>query len=134
MREREKPSTLSSPGLRLHHHDTPKAPRAEFTQAEKRRIFVQMVVAELEAGLLRYSRRRALLRYAEDIGIPAFDANLLIAEAQYRAKQLEPIEFETAVTLPTAARVEAWPTRYKVIVALITAAIIDLLLIAWITH
>jgi hypothetical protein len=110
--------------------------RAEFTQAERRRIFRQMVVAELEQGLLRYSRRRELLRYAEEIGVPSFDANLLIAEAQYRAKQLEPIELDTRSDFPLPpfepeARSGTLTPGFQLMLALLVAAIIDLMLIVW---
>jgi hypothetical protein len=105
--------------------------RPQFTLAEKRRIFKQMVITELEGGLLRYSRRRALLRYAEDIGIERFDANLLIAEAQYRFKRHEPIDFDTAIDLPTITHPGAWPASYKLTAALIFAAVLDLVLIVW---
>ncbi|MGB9623746.1 MAG: hypothetical protein ACPMAQ_02695 [Phycisphaerae bacterium] len=109
----------------------------QFTQAERRRIFRQMVVHELEAGVLRYSRRRALLRYAEEIGIAPFDANLLIAEAQYGAKQLDPAEFDARADFPLppfepADRPEAFSSGYQLLFALLIAAMIDLMLIVWI--
>lgn len=110
--------------------------RAEFSQAERRRIFRQMVVMELEAGVLRYSRRRALLRYADEIGIPSFEANLLVAEAQYRAKQLDPIELDTRADFPLppfepAVRPEGLSPAFQLMFALLVAAIIDLMLIVW---
>lgn len=129
MREREKAPAPS--GLRLVRSDSADRPRAEFSAAEKRRIFTEMVMAELEGGLLRYSRRRALLRYAEDIGIAAFDANLLIAQAQHRARQLDPIEFDTMLDFPTATHPEAWPAGYRLLFALVTAGILNLMLVAW---
>ncbi len=109
----------------------------QFTQAERRRIFRQMVVHELEAGVLRYSRRRALLRYAEEIGIPPFDANLLIAEAQYRAEQLDPVEFDARADYPLppfapAAGDESLSPGFQLTFALLVAAMIDLMLIVWI--
>jgi hypothetical protein len=130
MREREHIQTSS--GLRLVPHGGPSRVRPEFTQAEKRKIFSEMVVAELEGGLLRYSRRRALIRFADDMGIPPFDANLLIAQAQYRARQLDPIEFDTLLDMPKATHPEVWPAGYRLAFALITAAIVNLLVIAWI--
>jgi len=108
--------------------------RASFTQAERRAIFRQMVIAELEAGVLRYSRRRALQRYAEEIGIPAFDASLLIAEAQYRARQCEPIEFVPTGEFPVGpepSEPRPWLGSHRIAIVLLAAAMIDLLLIAW---
>ncbi|MBN1491000.1 MAG: hypothetical protein JXA69_13875 [Phycisphaerae bacterium] len=104
--------------------------RPEFTPAETRHIFKQMVIAEMEGGLLRYSRRRELERYAESIGIPAFDANLLIAETQHRLRQAEPIEIDPAVEFPETQS-DPWPSRHQLAFALVTAAILNLILIAW---
>src|SRR5690606_16644928 len=88
----ERPLTITRPRTR------PLAAQrsaAVFTAEEKRKIFRGMVVGELEAGFLRYSRRQALLNYAARLGIPEFEANLLIAEAQYNAGDIEPIGLES---------------------------------------
>jgi len=104
----------------------------EFTPAELRRIFRQMVIAEMDGGLLRYSRRRALLRYAEDIGIPAFDANLLIAEAQHRVRRREPIDFDPDLTwAPGSNSSGEWSPAARMGLAILAAVAIDLLVIAW---
>jgi hypothetical protein len=129
--ERRQPSGTAGP---IRRSDT-AGHRAEFTPGERRRIFQQMVITELEGGVLRYTRRRALQRYAEEIGIPAFDANLLIAEAQYRARQLDPIELDAGsdLLLPqTPPRSSFWPTGYHLAFALLAASIVDLILIGWI--
>mgnify|MGYP001265035476 CR=1 FL=1 len=42
---------------------------AAFTSDEKRQIFKGMVVGELEAGFLRYSKREELIRYAVEHGL-----------------------------------------------------------------
>ncbi len=106
--------------------------RAQFTQAELRRIFKQMVIAELEGGILRYSRRRALQRYADDIGIPAFDANLLIAEAQHQARRNEPLELDvTPEVPPPLPRAEAFSAGHWLAVVILTALVLDLILLAW---
>jgi hypothetical protein len=121
----------SRPPLRLVHHDRQPAPPKPFTQAEKRRVFKQMVAAEIEGGLLRYSRRRALLRYAEDIGLASFDANLLIAEAQHQVRRHEPINFDTPLDWPVSLEPQRWRPGYRLVLAVVTAVILDLLLIAW---
>lgn len=46
--------------------------------------FAERVASCLEDGLLRYSRRVALLKEAERLGIKRFEANLIIAFAQHR--------------------------------------------------
>jgi hypothetical protein len=102
-----------------------------FTLGEKREIFKGMVVGELEAGFLRYSRRQALLEYAQKLGIPEFEACLLIAEAQYHAGDIEPIRLDSAATLENVEKMENWSVPVKLLVALFVAVFVDLLLIYW---
>ncbi len=107
---------------------------AEFSAAERRKIFLHMVIAELEGGLLRYSRRRELQRYAEEIGIPAFDANLLIAEAQHRARRHEPIDIDPNQEYPpgpTLARPTALTAGLWLLSALLFAAVVNAVLLGW---
>lgn len=106
----------------------------KFTAEEKRQVFKGMVVSELESGFLRYSRRQALLKYAEILGIGEFEASLLIAEAQFRTGDLEPASFYTAVDLDSLTRPYTWsfPVRMGFVIA--AAILIDLLLIYWIFH
>jgi len=105
--------------------------RAQFTLEEKRKIFRGMVVGELEAGFLRYSRRQALIQYAAKLGIPEFEATLLIAEAQYRADQLEAVSFDTAATFDTVTRPEIWSVPLRITFAVVAAAFVDLAVIYW---
>ena len=102
-----------------------------FTLDEKREIFKGMVVGELEAGFLRYSRRQALLNYANKLGILEFEACLLIAEAQYHAGDIEPIQLDSAATMENVEQMTNWPVPVKLLVALFVAIFIDLLLIHW---
>lgn len=104
---------------------------APFTRDEKRAVFKGMVVSELEAGFLRYSKRQALLRYAARLGIPEFEATLLIAEAQFRNGDIEPISFDSAATLENMTRPEAWSVPMRLAFALVGAIFIDLLIIWW---
>ena len=113
---------------------SPPAPdraSAPFTGQEKRDIFKGMVVAELEAGFLRYSRRQALLKYAARLGIPEFEACLLIAQAQYHSGDIEPIQFGTAATLDTISHPEAWSIPMRLAFTLAAAVFVDLMLIYW---
>ena len=105
---------------------------ALFTSEEKRRIFKSMVVGELDAGFLRYSKREELIRYAANLGLTEFEAMLLIAEAQHNADQIEPLHFQSVATLAAMTRPEAWSIPMRLSVALVVAAFIDLLLIYWI--
>jgi hypothetical protein len=109
-----------------------KRSAAAFTSEEKRRIFRSMVVGELDAGFLRYSKREELIRYAGQLGLTEFEAMLLIAEAQHHAEQIEPIHFDSAATLAALSRPDVWSIPMRLTFALIAAAFIDLLLIYWI--
>ena len=106
-------------------------PSDPLSRQDKQKIFKGMVVGELEAGFLRYSRREALLRYAAKLGIPEFQATLLIAEAQFHSDQIEPIHFDTAATLESITRFDAWSVPMRLAFALTGAVFIDLLLIYW---
>jgi hypothetical protein len=107
------------------------APPAELGLAEKRRIFKGMVVSELEAGFLRYSRREALLKYAARLRIPEFEACLLIAEAQFHAGDLDAVQFETAATVEAMTRPDRWSIPLRLAIALVAAAAIDLAVLYW---
>lgn len=109
-----------------------KRSAAAFTSEEKRRIFKSMVVGELDAGFLRYSKREELIGYAGRLGLTEFEAMLLIAEAQHNADQIEPVHFDSAATLEALSRPEAWSIPMRLSFALIIAVFIDLLLIYWI--
>ncbi|MBP7936580.1 MAG: hypothetical protein KA354_18215 [Phycisphaerae bacterium] len=119
---------IHSPAGGRSGQEAPVYPAPEFTREEKRRIFKQMVVHELEGGFLRYSRREALMRYAAQLKIGEFEATLLIAEAQYSPDTLEtvdPIEFGTAVTLKSATSPERWSLSLRIAIAMAVAALID---------
>ena len=55
--------------------------------------FAQAVVGALEGPTLRYARRQRLLRHAAALGIPRFEANLVIALVRERRRQagIDPI-------------------------------------------
>lgn len=101
------------------------------TYDEKRKIFKGMVVAELAAGFLRYSKRQELMRYASHLGIPEFEATLLMAEAQYHEDEIEPITFDTAASLSNLTRPDTWTISLRVAIAFLAAMVIDVALIYW---
>ena len=103
----------------------------EVDPLDKRQVFKQMVVGSLEAGFLRYSKRKALLDYASRIGISEFDAMLLIAEAQFYADRIDAARVDAALVGPAPPRVEAFSPRGKLLLALGTAVAVDLVLILW---
>jgi len=102
-----------------------------FTLEEKRKFFKGMVVSELEAGFLRYSRRKALIDYANKLGIGDFEATLLIAEAQYRSDEIDPVHFTSDFNLENVTRPDAWSIPLRLSFALLIAAFVDLCLIFW---
>ncbi len=118
--------------LRLLRAERPAAARDTFvlTREETRRIFKGMVVAELDAGFLRYSRRQALLKQASRMGIADFEAALLIAEAQYYSGDLEPIEPPSAL-LQDESQTPAWSASTQLAFAAVVALLLDLALIRW---
>ena len=100
------------------------------TREEARRIFKGMVVAELDAGFLRYSRRQALLKQASRMGIADFEAALLIAEAQYYSGDLEPLEPPSSL-LHDDGRPPTWSASTQLAFAAVVALLVDLVLISW---
>lgn len=118
-------SGVSRPALK------PAASRLQFTSAERRDIFRGMVVGELEAGFLRYSKRQALLRYAGLLGLSEFEASLLIAEAQYRAGEIQPIGFDSVASLATVSRPEEWSIPLRISFALVAAMFLDIAALWW---
>jgi len=123
--------------LRLVRSDRKQQPdtaQLKFTIEEKRNVFKGMVVGELEAGFLRYSRRQALLKYAEVLGIGEFEASLLIAEAQFHSGDLEPASFHTPVDLDSLTRPDTWSIPLRMGFVISAAIFVDLLLIYWIFY
>jgi len=82
--------TSSSSTLRSTRLPSDEDRLAGTLRFNRREVFKQMVVAQLEAGFLRYSSRQALMEYAGKLGISPFDATLLIAEAQFYADRIDP--------------------------------------------
>jgi hypothetical protein len=91
-----------------------------------------MVQYELRDGVLRYSRRRELLEFARRLGLPDFEAHLLIAQAQYgqpAGDQNTTIDPVQPAYLVSPKPMPAW---LKASLALLAAAAIDLALICWV--
>ena len=103
--------------------------RPTLSKNERRVIFKNMVGQELKSGLLRYTRRQRLIRYATMLQIEPFEANLVIAEAQYEAGHLTHPTFDTTANVQTLRQLERWPAWFKVSFALIAAMLIDLVII-----
>ena len=86
----------------------------------------------LQGAVLAFEDRRRLLAMANRLGIRAFDANLILALVQDRARRGEPIEAaaETIGMIPVrAAEKRDWTPVWGM--ALLLAMAIDALLVAW---
>jgi hypothetical protein len=103
---------------------------------EARIIFAAMVKADMEAGLLRYSKRRRLVRYAAKMGIPEFEAQLIMAQArtsgdpQGSVRPLTPEEIRD--TLRRARQYNL--TMRKILIATAAAAAVNLMTINWLFY
>jgi hypothetical protein len=62
----------------------PSSPRPDILPEHE---FTRLAATRIQAGVLRYSDRVALLSAAEKMGIGRFDTNLLIALAQHRQQR-----------------------------------------------
>lgn len=109
---------------------------AQALRLNRREVFKQMVVAQLDAGFLRYSTRQALMEYAGRIGISQFDATLLMAEAQFYADRIPPLDepclqtsLVPAIDEGLTGGSESFASRFMFAGAV--ALLIDLLLVYW---
>ena len=109
---------------------SPPATRLPAGQANVREVFKSVVVASLDAGFLRYSRRAELIELAGRLGIGEFEACLLIAEAQFRSGEIDPVEFAESGLSPTPVA-EGISTSTKIALALAAAAFVDVLVVCW---
>jgi hypothetical protein len=83
-------------------------------------IFAVLVGGAMEGDLLSYSARLRLLAAAAKLGIERFEANLIIAAVQHRARRLP---------VPRAAR-SSWPLAYLIAAAVVVQGLV-LLIGAW---
>ena len=91
--------------------------------------------------MLAFEDRRTLLALAQRLGIRSFDANLIVAIVQDRARRGEPLESAAAtiaiIPAPTASvttRARRWFTNNIALIAavIILVMIADALLIGWV--
>lgn len=90
----------------------------------------------LQGAVLAFEDRRRLLAMANRLGIRAFDANLILALVQDRARRGEPIEAaaETIGMIPVhAAQPRDWAPIWtlSLVLAIALAMVIDAALVAW---
>ena len=103
---------------------------------EARTIFAEMVKAEMEAGVLRHSKRRRLLRFAAVMGIAEFEAQLMIAQVQTAASGEQPPQLLTAQGVREKLRhaQQYHLTMKKILLASAGAAALNLIIIHWLFY
>ena len=90
------------------------------------------VESALEGSVLPFEERRRLLSLAQRFGIRAFDANLIVALVQDRARRGEPVETAAATIAMVPVATGANQRLGQVFAAAIAVAMLfDLALIAW---
>lgn len=105
---------------------------ALFTEQQRRMVFYEMVKAEMDGGILRYNKRRQLLRFARKLGIAQFEASLMIAEVQYRDGDLAPpriLSDDEIIDKLTAAN-QANTLMRNIVIASAAAIVLNL----WMVH
>ncbi len=120
----------------MHDQLDRNAPTLALRPREARIIFAAMVKADMEAGLLRYSKRRRLVRYAAKMGIPEFEAQLIMAQARTGAGSHGPVRPLTSDEIQNALRQARQYnlTMRKILIATAAAAAVNLLTINWLLY
>jgi len=136
MQEREErgAGSISSPESVGKPPLQPRATVLPLGQHERRIIFHEMVKAELEGGLLRYSKRKQLLHYAGKIGIPNFEACLMIAEVQHSEGQLEAPRILTDEEILSKLQEanQANSAMRRIVIASAAAIVVNVWMLHWI--
>ncbi len=120
----------------MHEQLDRNMPTLALRPPEARIIFAAMVKADLEAGLLRYSKRRRLVRYAAKMGIPEFEAQLIMAQARTGAGPQESVRPLTSDEIQIALRQAQQYnlTMRKILIATAAAAAVNLMTINWLFY
>lgn len=89
-----------------------------------------LIRASLEDGLLRYSRRQAILSRARELGFSEFQAQLLIAQVQFGDDEIPTLLAGTSGPTPRpAARPRVWP---RLAATGVVALAVFLYLVQWV--
>lgn len=94
-------------------------------------VFHQLIADELRCGRLTPARRRRIVRYATQLGLSAVQAGQLVEACREEALESHnPIERYHALRLvePAPARI---PTPLKIALVIISAIVLELLLLHW---
>ncbi|MBN2562560.1 MAG: hypothetical protein JXQ75_16670 [Phycisphaerae bacterium] len=104
----------------------------ERTRATNRRVFREMVVGEIENRPLSWSRRRALVRFGESLGIDAFEARLIVRAVEYACGHVEPAamaDVEPAVETDYLARLAPCGASLQIAVVLLAGVLLGLVVL-----
>jgi hypothetical protein len=103
---------------------------------EARIIFAAMIKADMEAGLLRYSKRRRLIRYAAKMGIPEIEAQLIMAQVRTGTDSQQPVRPLTSDEIGDALKQARQYnlTMRKILIATAAAVAVNLLTINWLFY
>ena len=120
----------------MHDQLDRNTPTLALRPREARIIFAAMVKADMEAGLLRYSKRRRLIRYAAKMGIPEFEAQLIMAQVRTEAGSHGPVRPLTPEDIrDTLRRARQYNlTMRKILLATAAAAAVNLMTINWLFY
>lgn len=109
--------------------------REVFDPADPRWALARATQEALQGSMLAFEDRKRLLALAQRTGIRAFDANLIVAIVQDRARRGEPIESaaETIAVVPKPARRKAGrAAAWTWAAAIFVAVLVDAVLIGWV--
>ena len=121
---------------KMHDQWDRNAPPLALQAREARIIFAAMVKADMEAGLLRYSKRRRLVRYAAKIGIAEFEAQLIMAQVRTEAGHNGPVRPLTSEDIQdTLRRARQYNLNMrKILIATAAAAAVNIMTINWLFY
>ncbi len=100
---------------------------------DPRWILAKETARVLAGTVLPYERRLGLMALAQRLGIRAFDANLIVAVVQDRARRGEPLALcaPTLAMIPMPQKPTAEPFASFITVAIVIAIAVDAVLIGW---
>jgi hypothetical protein len=129
---RPRPGAVETPERAIARENLEAASARTLDPTDPRWVVAVEAAAAMEGSLLTFERRRRVLALAQRIGVRPFDANLIIAAVQDRARRGEPIEDAVDTIAHTArpSRAAGRPRRGWLPIAVV--AIATLLLHGWI--
>ncbi len=96
--------------------------------------FFELILAQLDAGLLRYSKRLQLIKLAKQWSISEFEANLIIAHAQYHLGKGKALDLTIRTDHQRPRRSERFfSILIRTGLIILLALLLDWLLIRWVS-